>query len=463
MKARFLSLAGVLIGLVVLPLRADTMTLTDGRVIQGHLNRVGDSYVIQPDHGAAFEIPVKELASIELGAPATAASRAKNAWRVAQYHIGRQSSLAAIIKLITAYQAEFPKSPMKAEVQAALMRYRQYQSLGFVRFSGQWMANADAKALTAKAAADADAALADYHAGKFAAAGPNAQAALKINPDNLDAMIILGALDYRAGNLPGAAALFSAVLARHRADVIADNDLAITLFHQRQQPRALIYFRKALNIDSTNRMLLDNIFIALNHYTGSQKTILFRTFSKLFNQADVAMQAQLAKVGLYRVGATWVGIAVYQQFAGQMAVYQKQKDALDGQYQSAKLYLQGVNQQLQQVTNQINQINTSIGYLEAAQGAMYLQTGYADLNNQALLSGYMSQLSEAQAQQATLQSQHIATMTSLRQMRLQAKLLEKSAPASAFRMHQRMMLPGDLTHVPPPEPLMVAGPALQLK
>ncbi len=463
MKARFLSLAGVLIALASLPLHADTITLTDGRVIQGHLDRHGNNYIITPDQGPVFEVPVKDLAGIELGGPATPAADAKNAFSALQYHISRQNSLDAIIQSITAFQTRYPHFALLARAQAELIQYKQYKSLGFIRFAGNWMAPAAAQALAARSAAQARAALLDYQAGKYNAARTAAAAALKIDPADIRARIILGALDYRADNLPAAAHQFSAVLKANPKNVIALNDMAITVYHQRQQPRALVDYHKALNINSGNRLLLDNIFIALNHYTGNHAAFLYQNLSRNFTQADIKMQTRMARHGLYRMAATWVPLAVYKKFSVEMALYEKRKDALQAQYDSARLYLRGVQQQIQRLIAQINSLNTSIGYLQVEQNYSYLQTGYMDLNYQALMSGYMAQLSEAQAQRTKLQGREISTLTAIKQMRLQAKLLEKSAPAKALMVHQRMMLPGDLTHVPPPVPLMVAGPAVQLK
>ncbi len=462
MKARFVSLAGVLITLVTVSVHADTITLTDGRTIQGHLDRVGNNYVIKPNHGSAFEVPVKDLAGIELGGPSTPATAAKNAFSALQYHIGREANLDAIIKSISRFITHYPHSALLGKAHTELIKYKQYHALGFVRFAGKWMASKQVKTLMAHAADSAQAALAYYHAGKFNAARAAAVTAREINPDNSQAMIILGALDYRAGNLPGAARHFAGVLSKHPKNVIANNDMAITVYHQRQQPRALVYYRKALNLDSGNRLLLDNIFIALNHYSGNHVALLYRNLSKMFTLADVKMQTAMAKQGLYRIGATWVPLAIHNQMSAKLAAYEKQKNVLQAQYDSARLYLQGVQQQIQQLVAQINSLNTSIGYLQVQQNYSYLQTGYMDLNYQALMSGYMAQLTEAQTQRSKLQGREISTITAMRQMRLQAKLLQKSAPARAFMVHQRIMLPGDLAHVPPPAPLMVAGPHLQL-
>ena len=463
MKARFVSLAGVLITLAASALHADTITLTDGRVIQGHLDRNGSKYVITPNHGVVFEVPVKDLASIELGGPANPATAAKNAFSALQYHIGRQTSLDTIIKSITDYMAHYPHSAFLKKAQAELIKYQQYRSLGFVRFDGKWVSAQQVKALKAQSTAKMEMALTNYKAGKFEAAGALAQAALKINPSNGKALIILGALDYRAGNYTAASRHFSAVLAKNPKNVIANNDLAITAYHQRQQPRALVYYRKALNLDSGNRLLLDNIFIALNHYSGNHAAMLYQNLRHLFTQADVKMQTLMARKGLYRLGATWVPTALHKQMAIKMAYYEKQKNALQAQYDSARLYLHGVEQQIQQLVRQINSLNASIGYLQVAQNYSYMQTGFVDLNYQALMSGYMAQLTESQLQRTKLQGREASTITALNQMRLQAKVLEKSAPGQAFLVHQRIMLPGDLTHVPPPALLMVAGPKLKLK
>ena len=463
MKTRFVLLAGVLIVSLASVLHADTITLTDGRVIQGHLDRNGHKYIITPNQGPVFEVPVKDLAGIELGGPATPATAAKNAFTALQYHISRQTSLDTIIQSISDYIAHYPHSAFLKKAQTQLTKYKQYRSLGFVRFAGRWVSAQQVEALKAKSAAKMETALTNYHAGKFEAARALAEAALKINPSDGKALIILGALDYRAGNFTAAARHFSKVLAKNPKNVIANNDLAITVYHQRQQPRALVYYRKALNLDSGNRLLLDNIFIALNHYSGNHVAMLYQNLRHMFTQADVQMQSAMARKGLYRLGATWVPTAMHKQMAIKIAYYEKQKSALQGQYDSARLYLHGVEQQIQQLVTQINSLNASIGYLQVAQNYSYMQTGFVDLNNQALMSGYTAQLTEAQIQRTKLQRREVSTITALKQMRLQAKLLEKSAPARAFMVHQRMMLPGDLTHVPPPAPLMVAAPKFKLK
>ncbi len=463
MNMRWLSLIGICIAMAGGALRADTITLTDGRVIDGHLKRVGKYYIITPEHGAAFRVPVNTLASIELGEAVTPATAAKNAWRVLQYNIHRQTRLDIIIHAIVAYQAKYPHSPVIAESQRALLRYRQYKSLGFVFFAGQWMAPGRATALAARAEVLARTALADYRAGKFIAARQNAQLALKSNPANSNAMIILGVLDYRTENQTGAAGYFSTVLARHPANIIVINDMAITVYHQRQEPRALVYYGKALNLNSSNRLLLDNIYIALHHYNGNHNAFLYQNLRKVFSLADRKMRVLMAKQGLYRFGATWVPLPLHKKLILELTAYQKQKDTLQAQYDSARLYLQSVQQQLRQIVAKINSLNASIGYLESAQSYTYMQTGLVDLNNQALLSAYMAQLAAAQVQKTNLQNREIATQTTLKQMRVQAQLLQKLAPAKAFQIHQRMMLPGDLTHVPPPAPLIIAGPEMPLK
>ena len=463
MKARGLSLAGVLIVLAAVGVRADTITLTDGRVIQGHLDRTGNKYLIQPEHGAAFEVPVKDLAGIELGGPSNPVTAAQNAYSALMYHIDRDTSLNVIIKSIKGFIAGYPHSTLLKKAQAKLMVYQQYRALGFIRFAGKWMAADQVKQVTAKAAAKAAAALADYNAGKFDAARAAAMAALKINPESTAAQIILGALAYRAGNLPDAGRYFAAVLSRHPKNVIANNDMAVTVYHQRQQPRALVYYRKALNLDSGNRLLLDNIYIALNDYSGNHVAWLYQNLHKMFTLADGKMQATMAKRGLYRLGATWVPAELHDQMAVKMAVYEKRKNALQAQYDSARLYLHGLQQQIQQIVAQINNLNTSIGYLQVQENYTYLQTGYMNLNYQTLMSGYMAQLTEAQAQRTKLQSREVSTITALRQMRIQARLLEKSAPAGALKAHQRIMLPGDLTHVPPPAAIMATGTQVKVK
>ncbi len=463
MKTLRLLLAGIIIASVGVQIRADTITLTDGRVIQGHLDRRGNNYIIHPDHGPAFEVPVKDLASIELGGGNTPAVTAQNAWHALEYNISRQKNLDAVIKSITAYELKYPHSPLLSDAQKTLAKYKMYKSKGFVLFAGKWVAASQVKTLIADSAVSAKKALANYKAGQFASAATAATKALKINPANANALIIRGAVDYRLGNLQAAGRCFFRELSTDPHNVIALNDMAVTVYHQRQEPRALVYYTKALDMGSSNRLLLDNIYIAMNHYTLGHATLVFKNLSKLFTPADAKIQAVMAEQGLYRVGGTWVKRSVRRKMLRKIQAYKKKKSRLQAKYNTTKLYLQTVQKRLALVIAQIKTISANIAYVQAQEYYTSQMNGTISMGDQAVISSYLVQLANAKTQKLKLEDLNSSTLGKMHEMRMQARQIEKSVPAQALLGHQRIMLPGDLTHVPPPAPLMVAGSHLQLK
>ncbi len=103
-----------------------------------------------------------------------------------------------------------------------------------------------------------------YQAGAFDKAALYLNRALIVNPNNADALTAMGDTKYDAGDYGSAASFYERSLAQRPNDVDVRTDLGNTYF-QRTPPdfdRALIEYRKALQLDPKHEKTLQNLAAA---------------------------------------------------------------------------------------------------------------------------------------------------------------------------------------------------------
>jgi len=250
---------------------------------------------------------------------------------------------------------------------------------------------------------------------------------------------------------------FNTILKTDPNNVIALNNAAI-IYYQLSvnvQLRSLIDYQTALNLASGNRLLLDNIAVALQSYQGDTKIPVYINLEKSFTIADQQMQIIMAKQNLYRSGAVWVNSDMKRQIDAQEEAFQKQKEILQTSYDNAQNSLTGVNNQLNALAQQIPQMQQNIQTAEqptvvtGSNGQTYFQPA----NNQLLISQDQQQLAQMQQQQQNDQTQQVQLQTQIQTIQIAAKRLMQSNASMGFSGEQLMMLPGDLVNVPPPLPV----------
>ncbi len=431
-------------------LHADLITLKDGRVINGRLYRDSDQYIIAPAKGQPFKVALNQVVGITLQTTASPARQATENWRYIQSQVNRSGNLAQIITLLQGFIIKYAESPKVPSARKYLAQFKHYQKAGFVHVGGQWMSPEQRDKLVALCAGQTAAAQKLLVAGKLAQAEAHVMAALQVDPENVNGLILRGIIAYQRNNIQTASHSFAAALHADPKNIVALNDQAVTLFRQRRQPAALLAYQKALHIDNGNRMLLDNVAAALQIYKKSQRSPLYRNLKSSFRIADRHMQARMARHGLYRFGAGWVDAKTAHILDKRLADYHSRKSALDSQYQVNLVALQSVNTQIANVNSQIDALINAINIMQINQGVIANQTGGYDLGNQAIVYSDVAALTQAQNQAMQLATQRVSILAGIKSLKIQAALLEKHAPRLALRPTQYMMLPMDQTNVPLP-------------
>ena len=427
---------------------ADQISLTGNRVVAGTLYRQGDMYVIQPDQGAAFKVPLDAVTGIVMGPAANTPAAARQAWQTLQGQIAQSSNLKKIMAMARAYLKKYPHSPSLSAARQTLAQYRKIQAKGWVKFGGHWVSPARRDELLASLQAQTAVALRHLKAGQWATARSQTAAVLKVFPQFYDALIVDGVAQYRMGYILAARRDFHHAVQAAPDHPVGWNDLAIVAFRQRLEPEALRDYASALPLAAGSRMLLDNIAAALHSYKHSRNTVLYKNLARSFHLADMQMQRKMARFGLYRYGDTWVTKAQFRKLRKRIQAYHQAKAALQTQYNTARRDLDNTEQQLQQVAVQISNLTIQIVNLQVQQQFYATQTGVYNLDTQLLINNYSTQLNAQQALQTKLLRQKDAIIAAMQQMRRVAHKMQTHPVQTQYTGNQQLMLPTDL--VPPP-------------
>ena len=145
-----------------------------------------------------------------------------------------------------------------------------------------------------------------YTAGKLKEAAETIKPVILADDQNPDALTIAGLTAYRLSSLQQAKTYFTQLSAADPTSVLAENNLAVIAYQQKQYGEEILDYNKALQIKSDNRLLLDNIAEAINSYSLDKGLSNYKALVKAFEFAEHAKETEMAKVDQLRWGSTWV-------------------------------------------------------------------------------------------------------------------------------------------------------------
>ena len=273
LAATITAAATSLLSVSAVRVHGDEISLVDGRTIHGTLKRQDGKYLITPVHGEPFTVGLDQVSSITLGPSPASPAYAHQQWQAVLTDLNRTEDADKAIALIKAYQKRFPKSPDSAQVKSSLKEYQQIQRLGLVKYAGKWVTPLQRRTLLGQIGREVAAAEATLRSGDLQSAGVKVRSVLKLDANNVGALIVGGVADYRMNHLPQSARLLGKAVKLAPANAIAWNDLAVVSYERRQQPQALNYYTRAINLASGNRLLLDNVASAISFVTLANRAV----------------------------------------------------------------------------------------------------------------------------------------------------------------------------------------------
>ncbi|NNM84690.1 MAG: hypothetical protein HKL96_02895 [Phycisphaerales bacterium] len=275
---------------------ADTITLTDGRVIHGSMQRVGHLMELQPYTGKPAFVNPDDIASVVLGPVPDIQKRGAA--------VGAPTTLPSAT------------SPAAA---AGLT----FQAIGMVRQE------------------------------RYLPAQKLLQHVLAVHRHNVPALIASGVIADRQKHLSGAMIYLTRALAAAPESVTALTDMAVLQHQRRLNWLACNTYARALALHPRRHQVYDNIF-SLLHEIGRSRKLAFTKLKASFATADATEQQHMARRGLARVGATWQTQSQAQALAPAVMHYRFLRDNLVSLYASTSEQLAIVDRQIGQLQAEVN-------------------------------------------------------------------------------------------------------------
>jgi tetratricopeptide (TPR) repeat protein len=443
---------------------ADVIELQDGRKFSGTMSRRGDKVVIVTSDGATVETTSAAVLRVTLSNTLSREELADTEWRRIAAQVKRTDNLRTVITLHEGFLRLYPEVKLAEQVKTDLAKYQQMAQQGATKLRGEWVLLADADAVKRQWEQEAAAATAFYKLGQMKEALEAVKLGLATDGKNPDLLTVGGLAAFRLNNLLQATIYFTALAAADPGSVLAENNLAVIAFQDKQQQmKGIMHYTKALQIAPDNRQLLDNIAEALHGFTDDRTVATYKALARQHEQAEARVAGAMKKDGWSRWGSTWVTEEQLALLMRRLTVIKDQMAALDAQYRSAKAMLANLEGQI--ATAQANVVY----YENEATNSTVTPQRPARSDNPVRATGSartllaMQTLDRARQRLGELQSQRTELQSKVQEFTTKADrfkaLLAEAQPQ--FTGTQRILDLGEGEKVPPPAPLV--NPPVQEK
>jgi uncharacterized protein YdbL (DUF1318 family) len=353
---------------------ADTFELRDGRTIEGTSTRQGNQLTIREPGGKMLTVAESEILRVRLTRSASEADLANSEWKRVLAESRKGEDLPAIIALQEQFVAEYPEMAAAKESLAGLRKLAQGEGGGGVKFHGQWMSRDQMATMQKQWAESAKPAIEAYQAGKLKVSLEAASAVAEREAENAQALTVAGLAAYEMNNLGLAKRYLLALAVVEPGSVLAQNNLAVIAHQQKQVGESFIRYQRALDADSKNRQVLDNITVALALYLqngGDKNSVTFKGLSQAYGPVELRMEDQMARQGLKRVGGKWLT--------------REEQDAANNRKASIETQIKKLEMQFKAGNDAVVQIDAKIKQAAADYDEAY--TRYMAINMQAAQNG----------------------------------------------------------------------------
>lgn len=454
----------ILFGISATHLAADSITLTDGRVIEGIISHQGNDVVITQPGGTTITVSQSDIAKVSLTGNVTPAQIAEAEWTRLGPAIRNATTLDQILANIDSFLQRFGDQPIAADVRKIRDEYNKAREQNYVKLGSRWVSPDEAGLIRSKSAEATQNALKLYRDGRPTDAVNQAKAALALDDQNVQALNIQ-ALALLRMNQPGAARpLFAQAAEVDPANLLALNNLSVVLFSLNRDTEALFYYGRALAAAPENRMLLDNIAEALNAYDGTKGLPAYTDLINRTAQAETRLAAQMAQKGLYRYGSSWVTQEQHDRLAKNMQALKDALAQIEANYTATMTTVMASQKELKDVDrvydNYYNDYVNMTNWIASASVQGYpIQIDWIRTRDYA-----WAECNRLAIRRTQLVDQIVQGRAALIQMKPEAERLKKSlAKVMSYQYSgiQRIMEVGDVENPPPPSAVDVPPDIVQ--
>jgi tetratricopeptide (TPR) repeat protein len=354
------TLAAIALAVLAIPAAwagADVIHLKDGTSITGDIKKTSDGWTVIDARGKSHRIANEAVKMIE---PSRTSADARLVGMDRLASLRRSVENLTDVKTIIDRFEKFVEQnkdnkPVVAEASKDLGVWKERLERGMVKVGNRWVGPEEKAKLQEQSLLVIGEARELLKQNKLREAQATLEKAVAVDPNNGSALYLKGLILYRQDKINDARKAFEAVRETMPDHGPTLNNLAIILWRQNQHLAALNVYDQAMQVMPLNKDLLNNVAEALNALTPKeQEAPLAQKVYRRWNEQDTQLQAQMAPLGWYRWGATWVTKDQYDKL---QESEKKVKDAiaeLEKQFADAETKIAQIDEKIRQNTEAMN-------------------------------------------------------------------------------------------------------------
>jgi tetratricopeptide (TPR) repeat protein len=423
--------------------RADVVVQTDGTRVEGKITRSGDGWTVTQADGKVIFIDPSKVASIEPGKSHSDAADAIDRLDSLRRTVDHMSD---INQVITKYQLFISQNSDPTALQEAnkdLATWHDRADRGLVKLGDKWITPQERESRRQVAQGETSAGADLVRQDRMDEAETQLVQAALDDPQNGQALFLLGVLYYNQGQLDRSQASFEAANAANPGDPATLNNLAVIASRHRLFLKTIDYYAQAMSVSQEYRPLLDNVAEALNAVpVVNQHAPVLAKAAKLFQQQDPILQQSQARMGYYRWGSTWVTSKQLDELKALQAQTQKQLDDLKKDNDDLQAQITKIDSDIDANNREARRVQMQYTFTDAyGNSTSYLASpGYTDLQNDTL----------------KLQDEKKKLLAKQQDLQTQAKMVQNQMPRPPFTGVQLLI---GVEAIPAPvSPVATPGP-----
>jgi tetratricopeptide (TPR) repeat protein len=333
--------------------RADIIHLKDGSTLTGDIKKTPDGWTVIDEKGKSHVFPVDAVRTIEL-------SRAGSGPESKLVAMDRLMSIRRSVENLTDVKSvidRFEKfieqnkenKPVANEAQKDLAIWKERLERGMVKVGNRWVGPEEKARLQEEALGVVAEARELVKQNKMRDAQATLEKALAVDPTNGSALYLKGLILYRQDKINDARKAFEAVVATMPDHGPTLNNLAIVLWRQNQRMPALSAYDQAMVAMPLNKELLNNVAEALAALNEKeQNSPIAQKVYRRWTEQDTQLQQQMAPLGWYRWGATWVTKDQYDKLKDAEQKVKDQIVEMEKQFADAEAKISTIDDKMKQ-------------------------------------------------------------------------------------------------------------------
>jgi tetratricopeptide (TPR) repeat protein len=403
--------------------RADIIHLKDGTTMTGDIKKTPDGWTIIDDKGKTHNFSADAVKGIELARSGStpesklvAMDRLMSIRRSVDNITDPKVAIDRFEKFI---EQNKENKPVAEEAQKDLRTWKERQERKMLKVGNRWVGPEEKAKLQEEALGVVAEARELAKQNKLRDAMATLDKALAVDPANGSALYLKGLIHYRQDKINDARKAFEGVLQTMPDHGPTLNNLAVVMWRQNQRIAALNVYDQAMVAMPLNKEVLNNVAEALAALTPKeQNSPVAQKVYRRWTEQDNQLQQQMAPLGWYRWGATWVTKDQYDKLKEAEQKVKDQIVEMEKQFADAEAKVVTID-------DKIKQNNDAMRYLQQDRVG-------TDASGRQFVNPLPPLYWEYDRANRNLEVQRKATITVMETLRAKAQAVKQQLPVPKF-------------------------------